>query len=149
VDFGQTEAAPGARFGSHVCITREVLGEGVMKLSSRCNEGAMLSAKLFQRCPGIERDSQRGSIMANFLERRLSSLILIPAPACAVGLPSFGHGRDGEVRTEAARVKHVFVIVLENETFSNTFGAGTQDPYLQETLVPWAVCSPSTTVRAK
>src|ERR1700744_3047482 len=41
-----------------------------------------------------------------------------------------------EVRTAAAHVKHVFVIVLENKDFSQTFGTSTQDPYLQQTLVP-------------
>ncbi len=40
------------------------------------------------------------------------------------------------VTTAAANIKHVFVIVLENKTFSNTFGSSTQDPYLQKTLVP-------------
>jgi hypothetical protein len=60
--------------------------------------------------------------MPNFLWRRLASLILVPALACIVSLPSFAHDRDGEVRTAAARVKHVFVIVLENKTFSNTLG---------------------------
>ncbi len=74
--------------------------------------------------------------MPNLLKRRFASLILVPAVACTVSLPSFAHDRDGEVRTAAARVKHVFVIVLENKTFSNTFGTSTQDPYLQKTLVP-------------
>src|ERR1700758_913503 len=36
----------------------------------------------------------------------------------------------------ADRVKHVFVIVLENKNFEDTFGTSTQDPYLQKTLVP-------------
>jgi hypothetical protein len=50
--------------------------------------------------------------------------------------------RDQEVRTAARDIRHVFVIVLENKTFSNTFSlsaGGTsagQDPYLQQTLVP-------------
>ena len=48
-----------------------------------------------------------------------------------------GHDdRGGSVKTGAANVKHVFVIVLENKNFSNTFGTSTQDPYLQKTLVP-------------
>lgn len=74
--------------------------------------------------------------MPKFLEKRLASLILVPALACTVSVPGFAYDRDGEVRTEAAKVKHVFVIVLENKTFSNTFGTSTQDPYLQKTLVP-------------
>ncbi len=45
-------------------------------------------------------------------------------------------GHDGSVRTEASRIRHVFVIVLENKNFSDTFGTSTQDPYLQKTLVP-------------
>src|ERR1700761_2457961 len=36
----------------------------------------------------------------------------------------------------ADRVKHVFVIVLENKNFDDTFGSSTQDPYLQKTLRP-------------
>jgi hypothetical protein len=40
------------------------------------------------------------------------------------------------VTTAAARIRHVFVIVLENKTFDNTFGTSTQDPYLRNTLVP-------------
>jgi phosphatidylinositol-3-phosphatase len=40
------------------------------------------------------------------------------------------------VTTAAAKIKHVFVIVLENKTFSETFETSTQDPYLQKTLVP-------------
>lgn len=49
------------------------------------------------------------------------------------------HGNDHDhdrVTTAASEIKHVFVIVLENKTFSNTFGTSTQDPYLQKTLVP-------------
>jgi len=33
-------------------------------------------------------------------------------------------------------VKHVFIIVLENKSFRETFETGIQDPYLQKTLVP-------------
>lgn len=36
----------------------------------------------------------------------------------------------------ASRIRHVFLIVLENKTFGDTFGTSTQDPYLQKTLVP-------------
>ncbi|HEX3865356.1 MAG TPA: alkaline phosphatase family protein [Gemmatimonadaceae bacterium] len=36
----------------------------------------------------------------------------------------------------AAKVKHVFVIMLENKNYDDTFGTSTQDPYLQTTLVP-------------
>ncbi len=40
------------------------------------------------------------------------------------------------MKTSAARVRHVFVIVLENKNYSDTFGTSTQDPYLQKTLLP-------------
>jgi phosphatidylinositol-3-phosphatase len=46
------------------------------------------------------------------------------------------HDRDGSVSTDAAKIRHVFIIVLENKSFSDTFGTSTQDPYLQKTLVP-------------
>jgi len=49
---------------------------------------------------------------------------------------SFGRHHDDSVTTAAARIEHVFIIVLENKNFSDTFGASTQDPYLQKTLVP-------------
>ena len=34
------------------------------------------------------------------------------------------------------RIKHVFVITLENKNYDDTFGTSTQDPYLKETLRP-------------
>lgn len=40
------------------------------------------------------------------------------------------------VTTSASKVKHVFMIVLENKNYNDTFGSSTQDPYLQKTLVP-------------
>jgi phosphatidylinositol-3-phosphatase len=35
---------------------------------------------------------------------------------------------------EAPPIRHVFLIVLENKSFPNTFGSSRQDPYLQKTL---------------
>ncbi|HKT71865.1 MAG TPA: alkaline phosphatase family protein [Steroidobacteraceae bacterium] len=46
------------------------------------------------------------------------------------------HEHEEKVKTAASKVKHVFVIVLENKSFGDTFGTSTQDPYLQKTLVP-------------
>lgn len=65
----------------------------------------------------------------------LCSLFLSGALSCSA---SFGHDRDHDerVKTSAAKVRHVFVIVLENKNYSDTFGTSTQDPYLQKTLVP-------------
>ena len=63
-------------------------------------------------------------------------MILGTALGSVLGLASFGRSHVDHVTTDAAHVKHVFVIVLENKTFSDTFGTSTQDPYLQKTLVP-------------
>jgi hypothetical protein len=49
---------------------------------------------------------------------------------------AFADKHDGQVSTTAAEIKHVFVIVLENKSYNDTFGTSTQDPYLQHTLVP-------------
>jgi hypothetical protein len=37
------------------------------------------------------------------------------------------------VKTDAAKIKHVFLIVLEKKDYNDTFGTSTQDPYLQKT----------------
>src|SRR5580658_4275798 len=75
--------------------------------------------------------------MTEFPQRgRLTSFVLAALLACTASAPSFARDHDDLVTTAAANVKHVFVIVLENKTFSNTFGNSTQDPYLQKTLVP-------------
>ena len=65
---------------------------------------------------------------------RLMPLVLVAALAAATS--GFARNHDDSVATAAARVKHVFVIVLENKNYSDTFGTSTQDPYLQKTLVP-------------
>jgi len=76
--------------------------------------------------------------MPRFLLRQFASFILTAALIFTASGASFAdeHERDCAVTTAAANVKHVFVIVLENKTFSDTFGTSTQDPYLQHTLVP-------------
>ena len=56
----------------------------------------------------------------------------------AAGMFSAGIARthsDG-ITTDVARIRHVFIIVLENKNYTDTFGTSTQDPYLQKTLVP-------------
>jgi phosphatidylinositol-3-phosphatase len=70
--------------------------------------------------------------------RQVTSVLLATSLAGFSCAPSFAGDRDreGQPKTAAANVKHVFLIVLENKTFSNTFGNSTQDPYLQKTLVP-------------
>src|ERR1700722_3781609 len=64
----------------------------------------------------------------------LMPLVLVAALTAATS--GFARNHDDSVTTAAARVKHVFVIVLENKNYSDTFGTSTQDPYLQKTLVP-------------
>ena len=40
------------------------------------------------------------------------------------------------IARDAPRIRHVFIIVLENKNYTDTFGTSTQDPYLRRTLVP-------------
>ncbi len=68
--------------------------------------------------------------------RRLVPLALTAAWALNGASAAWGEQHSREISTTAAEVKHVFVIVLENKSYSDTFGASTQDPYLQHTLVP-------------
>jgi hypothetical protein len=53
----------------------------------------------------------------------------------AVALCLFAaHGIAASEPFEAPPVRHVFLIVLENKSFPDTFGSSRQDPYLQKTL---------------
>jgi hypothetical protein len=65
--------------------------------------------------------ARRRSIFAKLLVLALMLLPQFARAAAPTGLPD---------------IKHVFVIVLENKSFADTFGTSTQDPYLQHTLVP-------------
>ncbi len=58
--------------------------------------------------------------------------------AACIALCAPGRARSGStaIATAAARIRHVFIIVLENKNYADTFGTSTQDPYLQKTLVP-------------
>ena len=71
--------------------------------------------------------------MANRRRWRLTPLIVVALLDATVSL---AHHHNNSVTTAAGRVRHVFIIVLENKSFEDTFGASTQDPYLQKTLVP-------------
>jgi phosphatidylinositol-3-phosphatase len=61
------------------------------------------------------------------------SFIFATVLACIATTAGFAQSRG---KSPASKIKHVFVIVLENKNYSDTFGASTQDPYLQKTLVP-------------
>jgi hypothetical protein len=45
-------------------------------------------------------------------------------------------GTSSSLPASMLKVKHVFVITLENKSYADTFGTSTQDPYLRGTLVP-------------
>jgi len=68
--------------------------------------------------------------------KRLASITIAATITLSGTCTAFADKHDGKVSTAAANIKHVFVIVLENKSFSDTFGTSTQDPYLQQTLVP-------------
>jgi phosphatidylinositol-3-phosphatase len=74
--------------------------------------------------------------MAKLRAVRFLSLILGGLLSAVIGASCNNDDSSGHVSTAAAHVKHVFVIVLENKSFSDTFGTSTQDPYLLKTLVP-------------
>src|SRR5580658_332618 len=77
--------------------------------------------------------------MRQLNNRRLASFVLATAASAFLSTGvSRAHETDRieSVTTDAAKIKHVFVIVLENKNFDDTFGTSTQDPYLQRTLVP-------------
>ncbi|MFZ6726419.1 alkaline phosphatase family protein [Undibacterium sp. MH2W] len=56
--------------------------------------------------------------------------------ACSGGSTSTPPPPLGVPTTSASNIKHVFVIMLENHGYSDTFGTSTQNPYMQKTLVP-------------
>jgi hypothetical protein len=74
--------------------------------------------------------------MSKLLLKRLASVALTAAAIVSTSHVALANENDRQVPTAAADVKHVFVIVLENKSFSDTFGTSTQDSYLQNTLVP-------------
>jgi len=67
--------------------------------------------------------------------RPLPSTVLVIAATLA-SMASAARTDSRTVTTGAAHIRHVFVIVLENKNFTDTFGTSTQDPYLRQTLVP-------------
>jgi hypothetical protein len=88
--------------------------------------------------------SKSGGTMSVFHNRRFAPFILVilatllggAIAACGNNDNNSSNPATDPVTTAAVKVKHVFVIVLENKNFSDTFGSSTQDPYLQKTLVP-------------
>lgn len=62
--------------------------------------------------------------------RLLAAAAIFMATACMARTPA------DEVTTAAAGIRHVFIIVLENKNYADTFETSAQDPYLRYTLVP-------------
>jgi phosphatidylinositol-3-phosphatase len=69
------------------------------------------------------------------LTRSLDFALFFFVVALATGA-SFARVAGDRVTTAASGVKHVFIIVLENKNYSDTFESSIQDPYLQKTLRP-------------
>ena len=75
--------------------------------------------------------------MPRLLGSRSIAFALAMTAGMLLGAASLARDHGGDpVTTDAANVRHVFMIVLENKSFADTFGTSTQDPYLQKTLVP-------------
>jgi hypothetical protein len=66
------------------------------------------------------------------LVRILSFLILAGLSAALSGAPTAG--APAPPHPGAARIRHVFIIVLENKNYEDTFERSVQDPYLGKTL---------------
>jgi phosphatidylinositol-3-phosphatase len=75
-------------------------------------------------------------IMNDTTRRHQTRAALIAAILCVFACVSSQAKDAATIRTSAAKIRHVFIIVLENKDYADTFGSSTQDPYLQKTLVP-------------
>jgi phosphatidylinositol-3-phosphatase len=64
-----------------------------------------------------------------------SKLVLLFALACGSCSGESGSSPSPGPSLPAGQIKHVFVIVLENNDFDTTFGSSSQAPYLSRTLV--------------
>jgi hypothetical protein len=61
--------------------------------------------------------------------------LLMVVCAALVGLIVAACGSSSSIQTTGPQqIRHVFVITLENENYSTTFGANTKAPYLAQTL---------------
>jgi phosphatidylinositol-3-phosphatase len=68
------------------------------------------------------------------LERTLSLLGIASLTAALAGTMSASATAAPSPRADAPRIRHVFIIVLENKNYDDTFKASAQDPYLSKTL---------------
>jgi phosphatidylinositol-3-phosphatase len=66
---------------------------------------------------------------------RLLSFLGIASLSTALGGPMSGSAVAAQApRADAPRIRHVFIIVLENKNYEDTFKTSAQDPYLGKTL---------------
>jgi hypothetical protein len=63
---------------------------------------------------------------------RISSIV--PAATLCIALLAIAAGVAAAPRGSEPRIRHVFIIVLENKGYDETFNTSTQDPYLAQTL---------------
>jgi hypothetical protein len=68
------------------------------------------------------------------LKRPSWTRLVAGALTLSVALAGCDHLPTNPGNGGADRIKHVFVIVLENKNYEDTFGTSTQDPYLQPRL---------------
>src|SRR4030081_1274252 len=83
------------------------------------------------RCGGRPKRPTQEDEMASFttfLRKTAASVMLMALPAA----PAFAQDWGDH---EGHRIRHVFVIVLENEGYDVTFGPASKAPYLSQTLV--------------
>src|SRR5471032_1033306 len=66
---------------------------------------------------------------------KMKWLALAGMSAVAALLAACGASNQAQL-TPQQKIKHVFVITLENKNYDDTFGTSTQDPYLTGTLKP-------------
>jgi hypothetical protein len=71
-----------------------------------------------------------------FSAKRKKIAWVIVFSGCLLSVSSAAERINNSVTTTARNIRHVFVIMLENKDYADTFGTSTQDPYLQKTLVP-------------
>ena len=74
------------------------------------------------------------SVLKNAAIAAVAATVLAACATTPVG-GGADRPRAGSVATAAADIRHVFVLLLENKNYEDTFGTSTQDPYLQKTLV--------------
>ncbi|HEX5313541.1 MAG TPA: alkaline phosphatase family protein, partial [Gammaproteobacteria bacterium] len=94
----------------------------------------------YTRKPGVikSRSCAAENKLKGIAMHKLRSTLLAPLALVLMSFASLAafSQTPARVTTAATNIKHVFLILLENKNFSDTFETSTQDPYLRKTLVP-------------